>query len=355
MMSKPQNLSSLSTTTTCVQILMGILTCQSCVAAACDEPQSGRPAADACQGIHVLETIFGDSVIAANVLNIRQQAQGIGNNVDRFEFLNDWVLPPNAEANLRVSGQFVPYDVAQGEPGSSGGVLVSPVYDLLNIAAKLKRLDELHHRVTARQATDARRQRAQTALLVLIELHRGNTESAAANLDSLLKQVLHFSPESIHQQWPEMLVAYADVHHFPESRIATGLIEFLHAQRALEGIPQSTDVLHVHRASLMAQRRGQLQSPATPINSTTVKGWVPVERQRHQTRGSGYPEASWGWESDYGSHITGHEEDFLFFESPMRGDFDVDLELSPGGKTQVLSAGFLCSHTSDGGGLLMAS
>lgn len=295
--------------------------------------------------VDLLDAMFDDSVISSNVLRIQQRARDIENELARYHFLSDWVLPSYRQSNLRVSGQFVPGGLIDAETDAAGGVLVSPVFDLLEIANKLGRLEELRQQVVARQVMNSGQQRARTSLLILIELHRGNTDAAAVLMDEFVEQVTKFVPKSIHQQWPEMLVAYADVKHFPKSRVATDLIEFLHAQREQNGSPRNADALHVHTASLMGQRLAQQQRPGTPINRPTFSHWLPVERHRQQTRGAGFSGATWSWGAANGSHVTGHEDDYLFFDSPLRGDFEVDADIGSTGRTQVLSAGFLCGQT----------
>lgn len=64
-----------------------------------------------------------------------------------------------------------------------------------------------------------------------------------------------------------------------------------------------------------------------------------MSRERASTCGRGFPEASWLWDGKECQHLGGHDDDYLFFRSPLRGEFSVEADLRGFNTTQVLTAG----------------
>ncbi|WP_158520965.1 DUF1583 domain-containing protein [Fuerstiella marisgermanici] len=294
-----------------------------------------------------LDDIFGSGVVEDNSNAIRERAAGLDDDEERFRVLSDWILPSGSHTRFRVSGRFQTH----ADNGKSGGVLVSPVYDLLAVAESLGHLDELRHRVAAVRSEDAQQQRAKAALLAMIAMYLRDDDAAFQQIDQLKKLVQGYVPRTVQEQWPETLLVFADVHHFPQSHFAPDLPEYLYEQRTRKGIPQHAEEWHAHIASLMMKNAVQRRPAAKAISQDQFKLWIPSERHRHHTRGSGLPAATWIWSTEKGEHVTGHEDDYLFFASPLRGDFDVDADISPIGRTQVLSAGELLGQTWGGASL----
>ncbi len=96
---------------------------------------------------------------------------------ERFDYLADWVLPSTTHSAIRMNGEFTQTDPAPvGQSAGErddirGGVLVSPVFDLLELAKSIDRLPELLQAVEAiSESTVEEQLRARAALLVLIHV-----------------------------------------------------------------------------------------------------------------------------------------------------------------------------------------
>ncbi|MFG0331822.1 MAG: DUF1583 domain-containing protein [Maioricimonas sp. JB049] len=70
-----------------------------------------------------------------------------------------------------------------------------------------------------------------------------------------------------------------------------------------------------------------------------LSDWIPVVRKRAVSRGRGFPQARWIPYEDHHLHLPGHDEDYLFYRLPLRGDFEVQCDLRAHGTTQFLAAG----------------
>jgi hypothetical protein len=146
-----------------------------------------------------LNDLLGEQYLSTNVRAVLARAATL-HEEERYRFLSEWVLPSASRLTLRVTGAFTathPGPVSEPfSPGTGviseharvqvGGELVSPAYDLVDVAARLKRLDELKEKISSFQPDDDYHQRARDALLFLVEAARGDHEAAATVCERLL-------------------------------------------------------------------------------------------------------------------------------------------------------------------------
>jgi hypothetical protein len=93
--------------------------------------------------------IFGEEFLSENVLDVREQVALLSDH-EAFALLSDWGLPGALHLSFRLGGEFTPVDVAGtgfSEVDRSGWTLVSPVIELLDVAVRTGRLQELRDRV----------------------------------------------------------------------------------------------------------------------------------------------------------------------------------------------------------------
>src|SRR5581483_7995034 len=81
--------------------------------------------------------------------------------------------------------------------------------------------------------------------------------------------------------------------------------------------------------------RGQAFVAALPESARKPFGadpglahWAPVVEARAESRGKGQPPAHWALVDGAVRHFPGHGHDYLYFRVPLRGDFEVNAELT---------------------------
>lgn len=170
-----------------------------------------------------LNTILGSESLAENVRAIRRAAAALDAG-DRFEFLCRWVLPGPHHPDFRVAGLFTqtgPSPLArQLDPSIhrtlEGAQLVSPVYELLDTAAECGRLMELVDRISRTAVpVDELQQRARASLIVLAAMEAGTPDEGRGALEELHTLAEAARPQTLHEQWPEMLVVDRGLRKFP--------------------------------------------------------------------------------------------------------------------------------------------
>lgn len=293
--------------------------------------------------------VFGELVFAENVRVIRAQAAALSAD-ERFEFLAKAVCGVTPADTIRMIGEFRPAEsvsVIKARTGSavpSGGVLVSPVFDLLDAAAELGRLREFLDRVTNLPETvDSYQRRARASLRLLIYLELGDQQQADVAADELLKLVMASAPATVGELWPETLaVSRAVMRHHADILIAD-LATILLTSPAYHFPTPEADVWRTHLAALshLSSTRS-VGDHQHPVEETAGgRRWHPVERRWSRSRGSGYPAAVWLSTDEEVQHVSGHENDYLFYRSPLRGNYEVEADLFVAGEPLFLVAGRL--------------
>ncbi len=313
----------------------------------CFSPQLALTAELAIPDQRAANSIFGDESLAENAEVVRRRAAELPVN-EQFDFLARWVLPGDGHG-FRMSGDFTPSEAAPPaqKPATksplSGSILVSPVFDLLDVAASTGRLAELKNAVESAPASDdLTQQRARVALLALTQLHLQDGEAAGQSLDQLRLLVNGQKSEGLHDQWPETLVVYRGVHQFPSNETMGDLLLLLQQQRTSLGIPRGISQWHSHIEALIARYQFVIKGGSKDVFDAVAdrSQWIPTSVKQSHTRGPGNATARWIRTGPLEiGRLAGHSHDYLFYQSPLRGNFQVDGEIGPAGVCDVYAAG----------------
>lgn len=281
---------------------------------------------------HALNRLLQEKFLAGNVSAVRRRALAMPVS-DRFEFLSRWILPSLDHPGFRMTGEFTqtqpaPPAIEQVE-AQLGGQVVSPVFDWLNAARELGRIAECRRRVKESVFPDEESQhRAQASLLMLLSLEERDATSVASDFEKLLSLLKAQTPVGIDDQWPETLVAIRGIHGFKDHQAVAELVSFLHLQRAAVSPPGGINLWHTHIAALFSQLQAQNadEIKVDQKSSAGMKDWIPVTAARSNSRGPGYPNLAWNRYESTVAKTGGHVEDYLFYRSPLSGDFEVECD-----------------------------
>jgi hypothetical protein len=282
---------------------------------------------------HALHTMFEEPNVAANVIEVSRRAAEL--NVEaKFQLLSRWVLPGEDHPGFRLAGDFTP---TKPVGNVVGGDFVAPALDLIDVANQLGRLDELRTRVEGINASvDAGyKQRARIALLYLIDVARDDVEAARANLGQLIDSIRESDHNRIDERWPETLALARGV-DYPGTRetiaelfyVIYGL--YANNRRGWRSLGSKNwdyfffSLLGAHKLLLSGQPTLDQFNSAPPLEN-----WLPVSLATSRTRGDGLPRPHWQAGKSQVNKYAGHEQDFLFFRMPLRGEYEVECELTP--------------------------
>lgn len=298
----------------------------------------------------VAAAVFGTQVLSENVAAVREQAALLDAD-QRFEVLAEWVLPGPRHSGFRLSGEFSQTRSAPITKSANVGPdrnLVSPVFDLLDAAVETGRVAELRDRVAAiTDSANGLQQRSRAALLLMLGLETGDREAAGTSFDVIHKTALNLRPRSADELWPETLVAARCLERHSDFEPLGDLLGFLNSPQVRQSVPGHDIAWRVFVASLgfeheaLATRRASTPSDGQPRAFRSLERWIPVSREMASSCGRGIPVAAWQWDGVECRHLRGHTEDYLFYQSPLRGEFSIEADVLGYSTTQFLIGGEL--------------
>ncbi len=284
----------------------------------------------------VVGHIIGEELIARNQFAVRRRAAPLA-PAERYEFLRRWILPGSTHSDLRLTIDFTPTmpvpseDESMPETGrriSSGGELVSPAYDLIAVAVTLQRIDELRATLENLAPSTHEQKKCRAAFLAVVAMAESDFDRAnklLKQLFALAKATNQFSAE----RYPESAATWAATRH-PETWEVARDLTFLLYEQTRHGSGPRSERWHRHIYSLkqVVENRAEGEHDAKTVALPILKRWAPVSRMTCQTRGDGYPRPTWKTQPGQVRHVSSHDHDYLYYQSPITGDLAVDADTS---------------------------
>ena len=321
-------------------LIAGVFVTLSLTASANDSPDTVRQS---------LAAVFADAHIRDAALYVCQRAAAMSPE-DRLEYLADWVLPGDSHASFRLSMDFTPVNPApvinagRGHHGDSpnkqasshrrmvvGGDLVSPAIDLVNAARQLGALKELQARITNSAANDTTAVRCRQTMTILTKIADGQFDAAEEQLADLHAQFVQLDRSQVTTRCPETLAIYVGIQHAQTRDIAQELLSYLVGSFIRAERSGSQDVWDRQMAALVGWAKSRAGSPADTVefgDHGASQNWIPVSRMTARSRGLGFPQGRWQVARGRVKNLASHDEDYLFYRSPLRGNFQVECEVT---------------------------
>lgn len=270
---------------------------------------------------------------------------------ERYASLKQWVLPNDDHSTIRMYGNTAPSDPvastltvlspvnltdsksAQPAPVArrkrSGGELIAPALDLVAVAKQLGKLDELMDAVQSAPESSPFVKRSRLAMLVLIAIAANDTASA----ESMMKELTPPRDKGLsddlplNERWPELIVA-CEAARVPELRTAANaLLDLMLDSVNRRGINFEWDV-KVRSSKQDAMDRMNRNAELPLASAVSPKGqWAQSTLLKASSRGYGKV-PRWRFQGTEAMHLGGEGNDLIYFQSPLRGRFTVEGELS---------------------------
>lgn len=291
-----------------------------------------------------LGAIFADEHVAQEALQIHDRALTLDEEA-RFELLSAWVLPSDDHQTLRLQCEFTQTcpapllersGAAKAEKSGlnraqfTGGDLVSPAMDLVEVAARLNRLDDIQSVIDQWKPTSPEDEKSRIVFRLLIAI--AQKDSGAADVQ--MRQILALagsSPGSAWERHTEAVAVWAGG-EFDSTRELARELAVLLQQDVWSGKFQRGErwkrQIIARRFLLEEVIHAGKKSVDEAVDQPSLKTWMPVSRMTSETRGAGYPIPIWSATPGEARHVAGHDHDYLYFASPLVGDFSVEADLT---------------------------
>lgn len=289
--------------------------------------------------------IFGPQTLTENLDRIRRHVAHLDPQA-RYETLADYVLPSGTHASIRFAATFAPTP-HQRTAAVPLERLRSAVFDMIDAANEAGALDELKTRVLALAFDNEFEQRQRIALLALVEMALKEFEAALPLLDELKSRYQNGASGSQFGCWPETLllsvaVEHPEVHEPAATLLQTIIDDRVHPRRDAEPMHWAQHIL-----ALAGRLKHVQQCTERGVSSTgfgtlpPLKNWVPVSEGDEATYGRGFPIPHWEASDGQIEKLAGHRDEYLYFRSPLQGDFQVECDSTAFGwrEGQVLLGG----------------
>ncbi len=319
------------------------------VRAAIESPQPTEPLKDTRFLLLVPPYPLNESLMSDNAYEIARRAVKL-ETPERYKFLHRWVMPNDSHDLLRLAGAFTPthpappvlndnpIDVATAEARQAvdprmvqtGGNFVCPAILLVLAAAELDRLSDLKQEVTAHDpASSIEMARNRAAMLGLIELIEGAPDEANTRIHECQTLLLQQLDAPMYSRWGDVALASLAIQHPVTRDSAFELLEVIQ-RKQLQASKVGTSefarfVRQLHGQAVYLMHGGASEEfgshPKTPQ-------WRTVPLARARSRGTGIPITAFDVVGGEMAQRGGHDFDGAYFQSPLRGNYEVRCRLS---------------------------
>ena len=288
-----------------------------------------------------LGKIFDDAHVQQEALFVHFKAAAMSPE-NRFRFLSQWVLPSQQHDTLRMQADFTqtcPVPAASttvataGRMLFSGGDLIALAIDLVDVAKELDRVAEIRQRVEAWTAVHDEGRRSQAAMLAIIAM----AERDFTDADQHIRDVRTLATTgwlTSAERGAEMIVAHVGGNHKQTQELAGDLAGLLYND-AQNGKWRASERWKRQTYALKQRLETGMANPAAAEQTQPLRNWVSTSRMTSETRGSAYPESAWQLKQGAATHVSGHDDDYLYFVSPLTGEFSVEADLTTFGLRDI--------------------
>lgn len=271
----------------------------------------------------------------------------------QFDYLTTWVLPSTTRSAFRMKAIFEqtdPAPILKPVPnGSKVSGIVSPVFALIAVAKEIDRLDELREHLEAiSDSPDPDQLRARVALLFMVQVAQKDAEGTAESLVRLTELVKSRGGNQGGKWWPETLaLAYGvseKANRIEILDLATSIYDRQIGQSLWSGDTAWDIFIAASHATL--SQAGNNETKSDRSTQASFDPWISASTVTAKSRGGGCPAELWQPSGNVVQKIAGHNNDYLYFPTPITGNFDIECDVTSFyyRETQLSYAGVYTSH-----------
>ncbi|MEQ1824309.1 MAG: DUF1583 domain-containing protein [Pirellula sp.] len=249
-----------------------------------------------------------------------------------FDMLRQWTLPSDDHSNFRLYYRLESPEGTGGTPHDSKmdhsdtERLLSPAIELVQLAAKLKRLDELALLVRNTETKDPLQTRNKNAIQALIAIEQRNDALIRKIMADVYTPVAQGMPKDMESRdrAAEFVVAWHAASHPGLTNMASDIAIALTKTERNKDTTSNNAVWKTHLGILSGRLANAMASDRQPsLANDPSKQWQTVPFVRPADLPAGNRRSSWTFSPGTLQHITGGSPSMLYFQSPLKGKFEI--------------------------------
>jgi hypothetical protein len=264
-------------------------------------------------------------------------------DAEAYDFLKQWVLPSPDHAAFRMYYQWAPTGPEQELTGGFDvGRLLCPAVELVRVAGRNGKFPDLAHELDEVPSGDTVTERCRLALSALIAIQHGSLADAEFRIKDLFQRVDPGLPKTLTRgaRAPELVVAWQALNVPPLRFAALDLARSLRERERHQETQSGNADWHRDVEALVGA--GDLLLAQTDSDSAVSESagtqWCTVPYWKAETRGKGLRPSGWRTMRGAAQHLAGQTWGQLYFQSPLRGQFEIVAERSMHGWREMAIA-----------------
>jgi len=301
--------------------------------------------------LRVIATIVDDATIEPLAADVVRTARNMPPE-QAFEQLQDWVLPSASHRNLRLyyaldnpaadsttSGDKA-IDADSSVPTTQFDEILCPAVELVRVANAAGKLDELEAMVEQLSSDDALLIRNRQALKALIAIESDDQEATKLALTEVWRMLVAGLPQELSaaNRAAEFLVAWRAAQKSEFRTTASDIVRELRESERDEKRRSNNETFLRHVNTLFGDIELAMRSSQPSKSSSLGQArtqWTQVPYVKPELKAQGYRPSTWIAAKGSLQHIPAETWSQLYFQSPLRGQFEILAEHSTLGHREV--------------------
>ncbi len=290
----------------------------------------------------LLQEIIGEFAQLHRPAELLAEAKSLS-DTEAYARLCDWVLPTPARDNFRLYFERRPI---AARPAIDDAILC-PAIELTRLAERLGKLAELQQAIDSVTPRGREAEHGKLAMAALVALESDDLQGLPAQL-AQLDAMIEATPKesSLGERMGDYVVVWRAM-QAPAFRLAAYDLAIKLQSREREGGTSSgNEDWHRQLDGLAGDTERMLaakvQAPDEAASAT--RQWREVPYWKPDLRGKGFRASSWRLMRGAAQHVAGENYSQLYFQSPLRGKFEIQVERPlHGWREAILAYGMLAA------------
>jgi tetratricopeptide (TPR) repeat protein len=284
----------------------------------------------------LINTLLSEEIFQHDVAGVLADAKQLAPE-QAYDKLLAWVLPSPDHSLARLY-----FDFVSGHGSTaSGQEMRCPAIELMATAERLGKLDELTKAIGEIKTYGEVAERSKIALAALAAMQSGDLELAYALMIDLYRYVAKGLSKDLtaRARAPELVVAWQALQHPALHFAAWDITDELITKQRDDNFKKSDPIWDTSLDVLLGRVDRAMLSPGFKSSTESrLTQWVNVPYDKPNVRAAGYDRTEWLYQPGVVRQIPGGTWGQLFFQSPLKGNFEIVAEQCQNGYRDAVIA-----------------